>query len=86
MTLIEAQRVHDAHQTGRGRPSAAEYMRYMDAKRVLAAAGMVRLTPGQIGFLKAVCWLSGMGPSADADPSLARAPAFPDPTTGEVPA
>lgn len=82
MTPDQAQRIHDAHQTAKGKPTPGEYMRYMDAKRVLSAAGWLTLTAGQRSFLASVRWPSGMGPDADAEPNpVAHARAFPTPTT-----
>jgi hypothetical protein len=54
MTPEEAARYHGAYQAMKAKGTPAEYMRYMEAKRVLAEAGVIDLTPGQRGFLDAV--------------------------------
>lgn len=54
MTLDEAVKIHGAYQAMKCKGTPAEYMRYMQAKSVLADNDILSLTPGQKGFLDAV--------------------------------
>ena len=91
MTVDEAKAVHAAYQLPRkDRPPASEYMRYMLAKKVLAAAKLLTLTAGQRGFLEAARFpgesrsrapLPDQPASASAPPQAAR----PDDTADEPP-
>lgn len=53
MTVSEAQAIHAEHQQRRQRATPAEFMAYMQAKQVLAAAARLALSPGQRGYLAA---------------------------------
>lgn len=53
MTLQEAQRIVGAYHARKGQASPAEYMRYWQAREVVAKAGGQQMTAGQRGFLAA---------------------------------
>lgn len=53
MTLDEAKRVYAAYQCEKAKGTPAEYMRYMEAKSVMADHNLLALTPAQRGFLAA---------------------------------
>lgn len=82
MTLTEAQRIHDAHQTRKGKPTPTEYMRYMWAKKLLADAGRIVLSAAQRGFIVAAHFPEGIT-GGDARAHLPAAE-FPDPNHAEA--
>lgn len=53
MTLDEAKRIVGAYQTRKGQANPGEYLRYMQAREVVAKAGGLQMTAGQRGFLAA---------------------------------
>ena len=86
MNLIDAQRVHDAHQTCKGKPTPAEYMRYMWAKKLLADAGRLQLTAGQRAFIRSATFTAQITGGVDGQDDRARTHALPaalPATTGE---
>lgn len=53
MTLDEARRIVGAYQTRKAKAEQGEYMRYMQAREVVAKAGGLQMTAAQRGFLAA---------------------------------
>lgn len=53
MTPDEAQRIVNAYQSRTGQAPADEFMRYWQARQVLATAGRQQLSGAQRGFLAA---------------------------------
>jgi hypothetical protein len=53
MTLDEARRIVGAYQTRKAKAEPVEYMRYLEAREVVAKAGGLQMTAAMRGFLAA---------------------------------
>lgn len=84
MTLEEAQRIHDAHQTCKGKPTPPEYMRYMWAKKLLGDAGRIQLSAAQRGFIKSARFPESITGGSDARAHLPAAGSISDPNHAEA--
>lgn len=53
MTLDEAKQIVGAYQTRQGQAEPAQFLRYLQAREVVAKHGGLQMTAGQRGFLAA---------------------------------